>query len=383
MNNQNIKLIPRLGEIVKGNVQISLDDKLSKLQVPAQQTSQTIPATRYVQRAITQSQITQTTQNKPIVHQTVVIPIPTSLDVIVNSIKLIDHVHPTLCNDLKLHLFPEESQNDSDNEKIVIRSSMIDIITKNSVDYSRYFEEYVRNVRIEKFANLLNVSRSAEKLKKIFLNGRGHIPHLYEQDVDISNNYDVTKKENIDTIISISRQNFLNLVMETYPDDDAIVKQFLLDLPRQDVYLNGHRIMTIDNLFMGLSMHNKLIYLDQLTTKSRPHISTMMLALLLICQSSFFVSFLHLHNKIGKMKSVLDGDKQYKDDHRHNIHVTDLKERDRIDINVTPETFSSSFGASYRILDITEDKTLFKVQTETLFDLSSDMCLIVYEAVNI
>lgn len=373
-NIQDIKLIPRLGEVM--NKIVNGDNQGTKIaQVKPTQAPQVVPATRYVQRTITQS--------KPI------LPPPSSLDIVVNSIKLIDDIHPTLCNDLKHHLFPEDVTSGTltdgttlqDAEKIDIRASMIDVIAQQSVDYSKYFEEYVRNIRIEKFANLLNISRSADKLKKLFLNGRGQIPHLYEQDVDVTNNYDITKKENIDTIISISRQNFVNLVLETYPDDDAIVKQFLLDLPRQDVYLNGHKIKTIDNLFMGLSMHNKLIYLDQATPKSRPHISTMMMALLLICQSSFFVSFLHLHNKVGKMKSILDGDVQYKNDQRHNVHVADLKERDRIDISVTAETFSCSFGASYRILDITEDRTLFKVQTETLFDINSDTCLIVYEAI--
>ena len=359
VNNQDIKLIPRLGEMVNRVVRRSAQKSIK------------LPVHSYSikQKKSHPNPMTQITDDIA------------SLDVIVNNIGLIDKIHPTLHNGLKDHLFPDDVIV-SQNKKKRVRSLTTNMGTQNYVDYSKYFEVYIRNNRIEKFSNLLNISRSSEKLKNIFLNGNGHIPYLYEQEEDIINNYDVTKKENINTMISISRQYFLHHILETYPDDDAIVKQFLLDLPRQDIYLNGHMIKTIDNLFMGLSMHNKLIYCDQLISKSRPHISTMMLALLMICQSSFCVSFCHLHNKVEKLKSVLNLNKHYKNDYRHNVHVADLKERNIIDINVTEETFSCSFRASYRIVDISEDTTLFKVQAETLFDLNSDLCLIIYEDVN-
>ena len=99
-----------------------------------------------------------------------------------------------------------------------------------------------------------------------------------------------------------------------------------------------------------------------------------MLCMLLICQSSFFVSFMHLHNKEIKMKNMLDPD-----DPKNNIHVADMKEKNRIDLYITLNSFSCSFNAKYRILDILEDITIYNVKTETLLSLDSDICLITYD----
>ena len=370
---QDFKLIPRLGDFINKIINSENQDIVTT--VNASTNIKPVKSSTD-QRILTTIQQSNTHPN-----------VFSSLDIMINSIKKIDDMHPTLCDDLKFRLFPEKvlikvSLHSHNKKKINNKTLIIDNTNiQQSIDYSKFFEVYIRNSRIKKFASLINISRTPDKLKSFFFDETLQIQYIYEQDVDIANKYDITKKENIDTITSISQQKFLALVLETYPDDDAIIKQFMLDLPRQDVYLNGQKIKKIDDLFMGLSIHNKLIYFNQSISTSRSCISIMMIALLLICQSSFYVSFLHLHNKVGKMKSIIDNDVLYINDHRHNIHVTDLKERNRIIMSISEGTFSCSFDANYRILDIMKDRILFKVQAETLFDINTDTCLIVYEAI--
>lgn len=410
MNKTKVQLIPKVGKvgnIVNKIVQFKASDiNKNTMQDIYQLTTET--------KSHELTQVNEVTHKTPgkishYVQETTTLP---PIEIVSHGVNSIEGLHPILCDDLKAYLFPENQPVDQANPTHPLESDQSpdqsvdnlsnksseqpinDMIAIRSIKYSKYFEPYVRNVRIDKFSNLLNISKSAEKLKTIFFNGVGQIAHFHDQSTDITNNYDVTKKENIDTIISISRQNFLNLILEVYPNDDAIIKQFLVDFPRQDVFLNGRQIFQIDNLLMELSTYNKMINLDNFIeikpkpdTKlfgSKSHISTMMLTLAMICQSSFYVSFFHLHDKITKLKSTLDLDAKMENDYRYNVHVTDFKERNQIRVNTTKNSFSCAIEASYKIMDIVEEKTLYKITTETLFDLDSDTCIIVYgsESIN-
>lgn len=389
MNKTSIQLISRLEssrdktikDVLTPNVQSSVQSSVQSKYQP-----KCIPSTaRYVERSIQETVVkghshnhgskTGTTETKTNVG--LIIP---SIDVVLNSINLIDRIQPTLPEDLKIYFFSDESRDKTATDEKATITTVISQDSCTGINYGKYFEDYVRNSRIKKFSKLINISKSAEKLRNIFLTGRGMIPQLYEQEYDVANNYDVTKKYMIDSIVSISKEKFMNLCLETYLDDDAILKQFIVDYPREDVFLNGKRIKTIDELFIDLSRSNRMIQLEPATRNKRNQISTMIFALLLMCQSSFYVSFLHLHNKVNKMKMTLEQDPSLKNDKKYNIHVTDLKERNQIHLYVSENTFSCSFEAKYKIIDISEDRTLYKVDTETLFDLNSDLCLVVYEA---
>jgi hypothetical protein len=290
-----------------------------------------------------------------------------SIDIVLNGIKLINK-NLIICKKLEQYFLAKintDCTNDENNHKFSLQ------------EYKLFFEECMRSYHYKKFDKLIKISRNPEKLKQLFLNNADEIKFLFDREADISNDYDITKKENINKIISISRCEFLNLVMESYPNDEAIIKQVLLDLPRTDIFLNGMKINTIDDIFIGACQSNTSIIVDlSETEKKQKTTSFLMLILLLICQSSFFVSFIHLHNKVEKMKNTLN-----MTDPMNNINLADFRERNRIDIYITSKTLSCTFGASYRIFDVTDNKTIFKIHTETLFDVMSDTALIIYQCI--
>jgi hypothetical protein len=126
----------------------------------------------------------------------------------------------------------------------------------------------------------------------------------------------------------------------------------------------------IDVLTDLLKVYNRNINIEFNSKK----FTTSLLALLLICQSSFFVSFVHLHNKMQKMKDNISDMK----DSRHNLHVVH-NNKNNINIIITHDTFLCSFDAFYKIIDTSTNETVYNVNAETLFDLDSDISLIVYK----
>jgi hypothetical protein len=294
---------------------------------------------------------------------------------------------PTLPTKLYEYLFlSDNSDPEKDNNDGIILDYNNEM---KEIDYSKYFIKHTTEVHRGKIINLLNISPNAQKLKEKFVTDYD-VLHYFNQDIDTMKNYDITKEENLNVIINLPQRTFLETLLETFNDDDAIIRQFLVDFPRQDIYLNGCRVKTIDDLFMGLSRYNRMVYFGNpvpILNKGTPrnmiinwryYISLFMLTLVLTCQSSFFHSFTHLHNKMSKMKNVLEQNKQNLIS-VVNIYVTDYSERQKINLNVTCESFSCSLSATYKIINILDETILFRVKTETLFDLDSDTCIIVYE----
>jgi hypothetical protein len=295
-----------------------------------------------------------------------------SIDIILNGIKLMNKNEMQICKKLEQYLM--------DKMKIDYVDLFADNVDKpkySENEYKLFFEDCATTYHCKKFDKLIKVSRNPEKIKQSFLHNANEIKFLFDKEADITNDFDITKKENINKIISISKCEFLNLVLETYPNDESIIRQVLLDLPRTDIFLNGAEIKTIDDIFNSVSQFNTSIILDlSETEKKQKTMSFMMLILLLICQSSFFVSFIHLHDKVQKLKNTLEIS-----DPMNNINLADFRERNTIDFYVTSKTLSCTIGAYYRIFDVTDNNTILKIHAETLFDVVSDMSLIVYQCI--
>lgn len=305
-----------------------------------------------------------------------------SKEVILNNIKLIDAMVPSLSSHIYSRLFLEDADNDNDkNNKIE---------NTENVDYAKYFEENCRNMKLETFLQLISISKSEKRFMDKFLHD-DNIDRYYNQTDDISSNYDISNPENLNNVVSVSKQNFMDVITETYSNDEMIMRQFLADFPRQDVFINGKRFDNMDKLFLELSICNAEIDIDN---KHRKKLSKMMLCFLLICQSSFYISFLHVYNKIAKLRSILnikygisDNDKtSYRPDQvdklpdsRYNLHIADHKERNVIDIKISPDNLKCSLMGCYRIVDLDTTNTLYLIRSETLFDINNDTCLIIYE----
>jgi hypothetical protein len=285
-------------------------------------------------------------------HLKEIIP-PPSDDIILNAIKLING--PYIHKDLYAYLFEDKSY--------ITQKAIPD-----TIDYGKYFEQYVISTRINRFAKLIKISKSSQLLSKMLISGRGEL--MIDAEIDISEKYNVMDKNNINTVVGITTDNFINLAKETYKDESEIIKQCILDLPRQNIFLNYVPMADIDVLTDLLKVYNRNINIEFNSKK----FTTSLLALLLICQSSFFVSFVHLHNKMQKMKDNISDMK----DSRHNLHVVH-NNKNNINIIITHDTFLCSFDAFYKIIDTSTNETVYNVNAETLFDLDSDISLIVYK----
>ena len=235
--------------------------------------------------------------------------------------------------------------------------------------YYKYFEQHLNIQKLEKFLKIIKISKSENRFRRKFLKNE-IIERYYDSETDINMNFDVVDLNNMNNIIHIPTHSFIQQILESYTDDSAIVKQMLVDFPRQDIYINDQQIHTIDNLMMCLSPYNREIIIDN---KNRYKISSMMLSMCFVCQSSFFVSFIHIFRKISQMKLI------YENETRNNLHLTDTIGKKKIQINIKENELSCVFIGSYKIINIQDNTTLYNIRTETIFDINSDLCLVVNE----
>lgn len=361
---------------------------------------------------------------------------PTSVEYVITHLKTIREKRPHMDQRLYQRLFGDNSsENCINNDGLTEGSSltippMVDESVK--IDYSRFFARHIKHVQCEKIIKLMDISKSPQKLKNRYVSEQNNIVDYFDQKEDILNNYDVTRRENINKITSMYGRDFLVEVLGTYRTEESILKQFLADFPRQDIFLNGSQILSIDELFVKLGPFNKMINLNTIigadinqymeryektsigaillesnnlgddldkTAHSRmvfkankdATISLIMLSIVFICQSSFYQSFAHLHNKITRMKNVLNTPLVPRDsnpceidlnsheiDPKNNIYLSDHSERCRADFTITKDHFKCALSAAYKIIDVTDENILFKVNSETLFDIDNDLCLITY-----
>lgn len=248
----------------------------------------------------------------------------------------------------------------------------------DTTEYNKYFENEYRKLKRSQLKEQLNKSPSIKRFNDKFLNDVG-LSYYHNISDDLKNNYDIDKLENLNNIINIKQIDFINNIYETYPTNEDIIKQFTLDFHRHKVYVNNNLCMKIDDLFIILSKYNR--HIDISPNKKT---TIFMLSLLLICQSSFYISFLHIHNKINKMKENYILTKKisvYNTDHIPllNYHVTDTSNNKVIRLTIDDLSLCCSFMASYKIINIYTEKIIHNLNSETIFDLNFDDCLIVYD----
>lgn len=282
-----------------------------------------------------------------------------------NNIKIIPHIKNNSKQESDTehywfynYIFPNSNKKDDDD--------YADVET-----YIKYFEERYKKYKIGQIDKQLSISHIAKK----YMVGRTH--------EELSNYFkhanDVIDFNNLSQIVTFPRSKFLNIVFETYKNDADIVRQFSADFPRQDIYINNNKCNSIDELFLKLSIHNKTIRIDNMTS------SIMMLILVFLCQSSFYISFRHIHDLLVRMKTnfverynvdLSEGDNQILD-----YHLTDTLKREKIDIIINENMLCCSFLANYKIIDITRERTITNIMAETIFDIDNDECIIIYETI--
>lgn len=249
----------------------------------------------------------------------------------------------------------------------------------DGTEYKEYFEIEYRKLMINQLKEQLNISPSIKRFNDKFLS-RKNLSYYHNIKDDIDNNYNIDIPENLNNIIHFKQIEFIYNIYETYVTNEDIVKQFTLDFPRHKVFVNNKQYILIDELFNILSKYNRKIDVtDKLNT------TTFMLSLLLICQSSFYMSFIHIHNKINKMKEnyILNAKLDLYDTDNIpllNYHVTDTKKVNEIHLTIDDFRLCCTFIASYKVMNVSTEKIIYQIKAETIFDLNFDECLIVYES---
>jgi hypothetical protein len=219
----------------------------------------------------------------------------------------------------------------------------------------------------------LSISLAEERLLNKFIKPDGSIPKYYNQEYDIKTNYDISKKENLIFMTSMPRVELIKDILDTYQTDDAMLRQFSVDFPRLGVYINKTKYTNIDMFFDEISKYNRDF---QINLDKRKNISLFMLCVALICQSAYYLQYMHIFNKVAYMKEVY---KNNSFDSRHLLHVADYKKQNIVELHISDTFFKCSLVATHSIMNIDTVVPLYNYQSETLIDMDNDLCLIVYD----
>jgi len=235
------------------------------------------------------------------------------------------------------------------------------------------FDREEKIMELEGVINLMLLSDSIKKYDIIAILGNRTMKYYHPHDENNNN----LIGEKMQMIILFSLKDFINSVLSTYLDDDSIMKQFLADFHRHNVSINGESVRSIDQFITMLSKYNR-----PLTTKClQKQISLILFSMVLVCQSSYYISFNYIHNWLIKLKQ--------KNSNLNDLHIVDSRTGKKINIIVSdcrgnPENnaLCCVVGGSYKIINCRLDRTIHEFSTETIVDISMDHCIVRYDTVD-
>jgi hypothetical protein len=222
-------------------------------------------------------------------------------------------------------------------------------------------------MELEGVINLLLLSDSIKKYDIIAMLGNRTMKYYHPND-DINNNNLIDKK--MQMIVLFPLKDFINSVLSTYPDDDSIMKQFLADFHRHNVSINGELVKSIDRFITILSKYNRPLN----TSYLRKQISLLLFSMVLVCQSSYYISFNYIHDKLIKLKQ--------KNSNMSDLHIVDSRVGKKINIIVSDYSNNAlccSISGSYKIINCALDRTIHEFNTETIVDINADQCIVRYD----
>ncbi len=270
-------------------------------------------------------------------------------------------------------------------------------IRQDKKELAEFFNEFMKYENYDRFINLVSISKSYDEIINTHVQNiweyewsdsceeqmmieheialLPEVRNYYDDEYDMMANYDMMNEMNSNNIIKGMSQIFVDVLVDTYPDDTKIVKQFMLDFPRNTVYVNNKLVESLEKFLEVLSPFNRDHVIFNENGNRKRVINIVPFIMTFVCQSSFYPSYIHLFNKLQKMK-----DNEPWNNNLNNIHVTNTKDRNIIEINVTEEKIQCALISSFKLIDIRSDvNTLYNIKTETLFDSDMDNYLIVYK----
>jgi hypothetical protein len=259
---------------------------------------------------------------------------------------------------------------------------MIDLsLTIEEKKINDYFDKQYRIYLVEQ----MNVSPffATRIAKYINLVKNGNIRVITDKEIESGEVEYIPKlfmpQRHSEFIVSIESRTFLNSILDTYESDTDIINQFLRDFFRQIVTINDIVYNNIDDLLLELSASNRK---TNIRSKSGKPISTMMLLLLITCQSSHYLSYLYSHNAITDIRDMITAFDPEGSDPRTGYFVMNSNEFNVTNIwidhiDVRPEV-GCIIDSTYKIFDTNNCEKIYDIKAKTIFNESSDRCMICY-----
>jgi len=231
-----------------------------------------------------------------------------------------------------------------DDSKIIIN----DNITFLNNKYQKYFE-------IEETKKLLSLIEISKTLKTFCIT-------LYNK-LENKNGY---YNNQIDKPYKMKTKDFIDELFNSYKTFEDMVRQMMVDFPREKISLNDKLYTNITDFITELFKFDKNIEIHD-------NLNIIKLTVGFICQSSFFNSYSYLVNNLHDLiaNNQLSNDYQVADDNQ-NKYIS-------FTISSSPIDYKCILKVFYKIIN-TEDESIFcKISAETIFDIKNDYYVIIYE----
>lgn len=187
--------------------------------------------------------------------------------------------------------------------------------------------------------------------------------HEYTIIADINDSKAI--KDSSSVIVTIQTKKFIEGMLESYKNNLDLVKQFIIDFDRLSIFIDDVKYTNIDTVLQKL-LELKFEY----TLKNKSDkMSFLLFTMMLCCQSSFFFSFLFLH------QSYMD---------HENLHPSSIGDPGKTkEIRIYQDKDGTNhrvkYNSNYSIVNTSTDTTVMYVDTQTDIDLNDDMSIMSFD----
>jgi|UniRef100_A0A6C0DZY2 hypothetical protein len=251
-------------------------------------------------------------------------------------------------------------------DKIFINSVAIYNITKNIfnkyfTENDKYKEKINRNITSlhEKYQKFFDIEESKQILSLIEISKtlKTFCVSVFNKIENKNGYYD----NEIDRPHKMKTNFFIDGLFNSYKTFDDMVRQMMVDFPREKIYLNNKLYSNINEFINDLFLFDNQIN----------NINIVKLTVGLICQSSFFNSYAYLLNNLHNLIALnkISSDYQVADDNQNKY----------IYLTITPTDFTCVLKVFYKIINTEDETIMYKISAETIFDIKNEHSVIIYE----
>lgn len=198
--------------------------------------------------------------------------------------------------------------------------------------------------------------------------------------------------KDITYVVNVDNEMFINDIIKNsgYDMDIDIYRQSLADFPRQNVMMNSNKINSYDEFVQKLCT-NTNTNTNTKHTLNNKNMSFNLLAIMLICQTSFYMPYRLIHDKLESTKleimSKLISFDQSLTDNRLNYFVMNASEYNTINIinnndnddnNNNTNKFGAIISSHFRITDVNNEMDIYSIESDYYYNHGEKQGVIVY-----